>query len=122
MNIHKNAIEFSLGEDFSVFPGGRHCEDGEYSAECLKEHLFYLLEEHPSKTIILNLDGTRGVGSSFLHELVAHTQDSVLQKIVFTSTSKSYLQELTLYNKNVRIRHISNEESFWKKVRKIFYV
>ena len=122
MNIHKNTIEFSLANDFSSFPGGRHCEDGDYSAECLKEHLFYLLEEHPSKIIILNLDGTRGIGSSFLHELVAHTSDSILQKIVFTSINKSYLHELTFYNKNVKIRYISNKETFWKKVRKIFYV
>ena len=102
--IHKNTIEFSLAKDFSMYPGGRHYEDGEYSAECLKEHLLCILNTHKDKSIILNLDGTRGIGSSFLHELVAHTNDYMIDRIVFISEQKSYLQELTSYNKNVKIQ------------------
>lgn len=121
MLISNDFIEYSLAKDFSPFPGGRHREDGEYSADCLKECFYELMNTYPHKTILLNLDDTRGIGSSFLHELVAHTDDSILKKIIFTSKKYSYLQELTFYNKNVRIHYLDETESFWEKVRKIFY-
>lgn len=121
MRFHKESIEFNLAEDFSPFPGGRHDEDGFFSADSLKRHLFYLLDENEGKTIIVDMDGTIGISSAFLHELVAHTDKKYLDRLVFTSTRKSYLQELTEYNKNVIVRHISSKETFWQKVRTIFY-
>lgn len=121
MVFHKDSIEFSLAKDFSPFCGGRHDEDGFFSAESLKRHLFYLLDENEGKIIIVNLEGTIGLSSAFLHELVAHTDKKYLDRLVFTSTRKSYLQELTQYNKNVIVRHISSKETFWQKVRNIFY-
>ena len=121
MVFHKETIEFNLAEDFSPFCGGRHDEDSYFSADSLKRHLFYLLEENRTKTIIVNLDGTMGISSAFLHEVVAHTDKEYLDRVVFTSTRKAYLQELTLYNKNVIVRHITSKETFWKKVRSIFY-
>jgi hypothetical protein len=121
MLVQSNFIEYSLAKDFSPCPGGRHREDGEYSADCLKEQLYTLLNTYPHKTILLNLDDTRGIGSSFLHELVAHTDEDTIKRIVFTSKKNSYLHELTSYNKNVRIHSLDEKESFWEKVRKIFY-
>ena len=121
MVFHKESIEFKISEDFSPFCGGRHDEDGYFSADSLKRHLFYLIEENEDKILIVNLDETVGFSSAFLHELVAHTDKKYLDKIVFTSTRKSYLQELTQYNKNVIVRHITSKETFWQKVRNIFY-
>ena len=121
MVFHKESIEFNLAEDFSPFPGGRHDEDGYFSADSLKRHLFYLLRENKDKVIVVNLDGTMGISSAFLHELVTHTDKECLERLVFTSTRKSYLQELTHYNKNVIVRYISSKETFWQKVRNIFY-
>lgn len=121
MIINSDFIEYSLAEDFSPFPGGRHKEDGDYSADCLKERFYVLLNTYPHKTVLFNLDGTCGIGSSFLYELVAHTDDSILKRIIFTSKKYSYLQELTSYNKNVRIHHIVEKENYWQRIRKIFY-
>ena len=121
MIFHKQFIDFKLAEDFSEFPGGRHDEDSYFSADSLKRHLFYLLQENKDKILIINLDNTMGISSAFLHELVAHTDKEYLDRMIFTSTRKSYLQELTLYNKNVIVRHISSKETFWQRVRKIFY-
>ena len=56
MLVQSNFIEYSLAKDFSPCPGGRHREDGEYSADCLKEQLYALLNTYPHKTILLNLD------------------------------------------------------------------
>ena len=121
MVFHKEFIEFNLVEDFSPFCGGRHDEDGFFSAESLKRHLFYLLDENEGKIIVVDMDGVIGISSAFLHELVAHTDKEYLDRLVFTSTRNSYLQELTHYNKNVIVRHISSKETFWQKVRNIFY-
>ena len=62
MVFHKEYIEFNLAEDFSPFPGGRHDEDSYFSADSLKRHLFYLLEENKNKIIIVNIDGTTDLG------------------------------------------------------------
>ena len=121
MRFHKESIEFNLAEDFSPFCGGRHDEDSYFSADSLKRHLFYLLQENANKIIVVNFDGTMGISSAFLHELVAHTDKEYLDRLVFTSTKKSYLEELTKYNKNVIVRHISSKETFWQKVRTSFY-
>lgn len=121
MLIQSDFIEYNLARDFSPCPGGRHREDGEYSADCLKEQFYILMNTYPHKTILLNLDGTRGIGSSFLHEFVTHMDDTILKRIIFTSKKHSYLQELTSYNKNVRVHYLDEKESFWDKVRKIFY-
>lgn len=121
MVIHKNVIEFSLAEDFSVYPGGRHKTDGDYSAECLREILLNLLEDNPKSIVSIDLDGTRGIGSSFLHELACHTPKEALERIVFSSRRHSYLRELTSYNECVMIYPIEEKESFWRRIRKIFY-
>ncbi|HNP66163.1 MAG TPA: STAS-like domain-containing protein [Woeseiaceae bacterium] len=57
----------SIAKDFSRFPGGRYRRLGRFSGEqfrddCLQVHL------HSGEIVSVDLDGTSGLGSSFLDE------------------------------------------------------
>lgn len=57
----------NIANDFSVFPGGRYPSDGKYSGEEFRESILIpALKSEDS--LIVELDGTRGYGSSFLEE------------------------------------------------------
>lgn len=58
---------FSIARDFSPNPGPRFARQGAHSGEALRKHLLRLLDKS-SDTVIIDLDGTRGIGSSFLDE------------------------------------------------------
>lgn len=58
---------FKIATGFSEFPAGRHPKDGPHNGETFRtEVLIPLLESH--ETVIVDLDGTDGYGSSFLEE------------------------------------------------------
>lgn len=58
----------NIKNDFSPFPGGRFNKDGPFSGErFLKEFLIPALQEND--TVVIELDGTFGYGSSFLEEV-----------------------------------------------------
>lgn len=60
-------FEFSIAKDFSRHPGPRFKKQGAHSGEALREVLKNLLETRQG-TIVVILDGTAGIGSSFLDE------------------------------------------------------
>lgn len=60
-------IDFSIAEDFSRFPGPRFKHQGANSGETLGKKLAKLLREHKARYRII-LDGTTGIGSSFLDQ------------------------------------------------------
>jgi hypothetical protein len=60
-------MTFSVAKDFSAFPGPRRSVQGLFSGEALRKLLARRLRAHPGGMTI-NLDGTRGYGSSFLDE------------------------------------------------------
>src|SRR5690625_6707889 len=58
---------FKIATGFSEFPAGRYPKDGPHNGETFRtEVLVPLLESH--ETVIVDLDGTDGYGSSFLEE------------------------------------------------------
>ena len=59
--------EFSIARDFTRFPGPRFKHQGAFSGEALSKKLAKLLRNDPSSYRI-NLDGTTGIGSSFLDQ------------------------------------------------------
>lgn len=60
-------MTINIVRDFSRTPAGRYISDGPYSGERFREHfLIPALRSH--RRITLELDGTRGMGSSFLEE------------------------------------------------------
>lgn len=61
-------INFSIARQFSRHPGPRFRRQGADSGEALRARLVRILNSHPDATIVVELDGTSGFGSSFLDE------------------------------------------------------
>lgn len=64
-------LKIKIAEDFSVTPGARHPEEGEYSGQEFRETvLLPKLKEaiRNGERLVIDLDGTAGYGTSFLEE------------------------------------------------------
>lgn len=59
-------MEYSIANSFSKYPAGRFKTDGDYSGERLREIIESILRE--SDSVVINISGTEGFGSSFLEE------------------------------------------------------
>lgn len=95
-------INISVAKDFSVYPGGRTPEDGPFSGEIFREeHLIPYLTT--KEKINIDLDGTRGYGSSFLEEAFGglvrkgFSSDEIFNSITFQTSSKSLEEEIKRY-------------------------
>lgn len=93
----------AIAQEYSRYPGGRRIAEGPHSGEDFREHyLKPLWEKHDG--IVIQLDGTRGYGSSFLEEAFGGmvrcgliTSDEDLQKIQLHSEDDFLKQEITEY-------------------------
>ena len=93
----------NVANDFSRYPAGRYVTDGPYSGEKFRERILLpALKESPQK-LIIEFDGARGYGSSFLEEafggLVRAGMDSkeLFDRIDFRSGDKSLVEEIRTY-------------------------
>ena len=84
-----------LANDFSVYPGGRTYSDGEYSAREFYDKFL----DNSDENIVIDLDGTRGIASCFLDEIVKLTWQKIGKTIHFISNRKAYINEITAYKK-----------------------
>lgn len=67
MAINTAAKTINVATDFSRFPAGRTEADGPFSGETFRNTVLApALSEFPR--VVINLDGARGYGSSFLEE------------------------------------------------------
>ncbi|ADL56759.1 STAS-like domain-containing protein [Gallionella capsiferriformans] len=57
----------NVARDFSRYPAGRYLEDGPASGQAFRDK-FLLPSLKEAKGLTIELDGTRGYGSSFLEE------------------------------------------------------
>ena len=64
MNARRGMV--SVAKDFSRTPGPRYIRQGSWSGEKFRKHLVQKLREYDH--LVVDLDGTRGYGSSFLDE------------------------------------------------------
>ncbi len=62
-------VTFSIARDFSPHPGLRYKSQGKNSGETARAQLLKFMANHPSGVVTIDLDGTRGMGSSFLDEV-----------------------------------------------------
>lgn len=92
----------SLARDFTKFPAGRYKDDGPYSGELFREiYLAPALES--GEAIVIDLDGARGYGSSFLEEAfgglvrLGFPADRVLARISLVSKDTSLISEIQSY-------------------------
>jgi hypothetical protein len=62
-----NMKMINVAKDFSRYPSGRHPEDSKYSGERFRED-FLVQPLRENSSLMIELDGTLGYGSSFLDE------------------------------------------------------
>lgn len=104
---------FSIARDFSPNPGPRKVRQGPNSGEALRPKLKQVLELNSGSIKIL-LDGTKGIGSSFLDEafggLIRYegkTKDELKRRFEFVSAiDPSYI--VTIYDSFERAQAAAN--------------
>lgn len=94
--------KINIARDFSLFPGGRYRTDGEHSGEEFRdEYLIPALAKN--EQVQIELDGTRGYGSSFLEETfgglvrIGHAPEDLLKMIVLVSRKPALVEEIQDY-------------------------
>jgi hypothetical protein len=92
----------NVAKDFSRYPAGRFKTDGPYSGEGFRDQcLVPILKSSSGATI--NLDGTRGYGSSFLEEAFGglvrdgYSADKINTAFKLYSSDKSLIKEIEDY-------------------------
>lgn len=100
----------NVARDFSKYPAGRYLEDGPASGQFFRDK-FLIPALKESKSLRIELDGTRGYGSSFLEEAFGgavregFAADIVKQTFVLISDDQSLVEEIRDY-----IEHGSDPE------------
>jgi len=100
----------NVARDFSKYPAGRYLEDGPANGQLFRNK-FLLPALKETKKLIIELDGTRGYGSSFLEEAFGgavregFSPDIVKNLFVLISEDESLVEEIYDY-----IKHGSDPE------------
>lgn len=96
-------IKINVANDFSRYPSGRFMKNGNTSGEAFRERLLFP-HLKAGESILVELDGTIGYGSSFLEEAfggVARklnlTSQVLLKKISLVSSDKLLIEEIKQY-------------------------
>lgn len=97
----------SIARDFSVAPGPRLIEEGEFSGEDFRNRILapkYTEAIQANAKLVVNLDGTLGYGTSFLEEAfgglvrIGNSPDEVKSRLEIISTEEPYLiEDITEY-------------------------
>ena len=92
----------NIANDFSRAPAGRYIDDGPNSGQRFRDQfLVPALSAH--QHITLEMDGTRGYGSSFLEEAfgglvrLGYAADVLLKKFAFRTNDPSLVSEIHSY-------------------------
>lgn len=92
----------SVAKDFSPYPAGRFCTDGPYSGEAFREKVLAPVLDAGEQAVI-DLDGARGYGSSFLEEAFGglvrrgFAKEKVLRLLSIKSEDQSLRDEIQGY-------------------------
>lgn len=99
------SLIINVAKDFSRYPAGRYKQDGPFSGEAFRED-FLLPALEKNENIIIDLDGTRGYGSSFLEEAFGGLvrkgvpPDKIKKLIGFKTSDNSIKEEILDYIEN----------------------
>jgi hypothetical protein len=103
-----NSNVISIAVDFSPAPAGRNVSDGPYpGAKFRDEFLVPALRSHDSITV--DLDGTAGMGSSFLEEAfgglvrLGFTESELRSRLRIRSSRQSYEERIWNYIRQARV-------------------
>lgn len=95
-------ITIKIATDFSRYPAGRYVIDGPYSGELFRTKLLAPAIERQDK-VVVDMDGARGYGSSFLEEAfgglvrLGFMKDMIKRKLEIRATNASLKQEINDY-------------------------
>lgn len=97
-------IKINVAKDFTRWPAGRYRVDGPFSGEVFRDDLL-LPALTEAETVEVDLDGTRGYGSSFLEEafgglvrLGRFTSEQLLKRLrIISNEDPSLTQEIQSY-------------------------
>lgn len=91
-----------IAKDFSPYPAGRYHDDGPFSGEKFRDEYLRPVLESGEKAVI-NLDGARGYGSSFLEEAfgglvrAGFSPERVKDTFIFKTADDSLIFEIEDY-------------------------
>lgn len=94
-----------IAKDFSRYPAGRFISDGPFSGERFRNEFLVPALQNNEK-IVVNLDGTRGYGSSFLEEAfgglvrLGFDKDTIKRIISINTRDESLTLEIYEYLDN----------------------
>ena len=94
----------SIAKDFSVYPGGRTPSDGPFSGEEFRENILIPIFNN-NEEVVIDFDGVRGYGSSFLEEAFGGLvrrgikKDVIFKQLKFQSSKQSIISEVEQYIK-----------------------
>jgi len=97
----------NIAQNFSRYPAGRVVTDGPYSGQMFREEFLEPAMKEGEK-LMIELDGTRGYGSSFLEEAfgglvrAGYPAETILSLLTFKTNDDSLTLEIKEYIKNAR--------------------
>lgn len=105
-----DAVNINIARQFTRMPGGRYIHLGPFSGQEFREK--FLIEPlRQGKTLIIELDGVRGYGSSFLEEAFGgvvrelHLDESdALKRIKLVTSVESWKLDVEEYIRNAAVK------------------
>lgn len=95
-------IIINIARDFSRYPAGRFPSDGPFNGTLFRKK-FLIPSLSQQDRVIVELDGVRGLGSSFLEEAFGGllragvTIDTINTKLKFVASDQSLIDEIQGY-------------------------
>lgn len=93
----------NVERDFARYPAGRYLTDGPYSGEKFRAEFLVPAFSGGSDHVVIELDGARGLGSSFLEEAfgglvrLGYPAKEVLERLELRSEDASLIEEIKSY-------------------------
>jgi hypothetical protein len=106
-----STVTINIANQFSRYPAGRYTVDGPYSGEAFREKFLVPQLRTPDTRVVIQLDGARGLASSFLEEAfgglvrAGFPQTLLQDRIVLESKDVSLIKEIEEYIGRVELQH-----------------
>ena len=98
-----NTVTINIARQFSRYPAGRYKADGPYSGETFREDFLIPQLRQADTRIVVQLDGARGLASSFLEEAfgglvrAGFAPKQLRDRLVLESKDASLIHEIQEY-------------------------
>lgn len=92
----------SVARDFSKAPAGRFVTDGPFPGETFRDQILVPAFKE-CQTVVVDLNGTAGYGSSFLEEAFGglvrrgHSEEELQRRMKLESERQSYVERIWAY-------------------------